>query len=259
MKYNTDINIVGGIPDFHLIYQAYPLLVEGKGEEAFKSLVTENEYELRTEKSRKRFLSVVQSAFITDSKEINELAKVMLNYFSFDEKSQALILFWLFSINNHLFYRITRDVFLKSYFQGRAELPADDVLAYIKDLFQNDEELKGKWSENTIKTVASKYLTLMKKLYLVEGSRRKTFCFVRISDELLALFIHFYSLRANKSYNFLEDEFSVFSFVPKENLLERVKKVGKKNWVNMNYTGNALNVEGVFNPNNIIDGIYRRS
>lgn len=257
MKYNTDINIIGSIPDYHLIYGALPLF--DKGDSLFQTLVVDNEYNLRTEKSRKRFLSVLNSAFITKNIDLNGFVNVTLKHFEGDEKSQALILFWVFSLNNRLFFDITKDVFLKYYYQGRAELPKPDIEAYLKELIYNNEELKGRWSTKTIETISSKFLTVLKKLHLLEGSRKKSFCFVRVSDELLTIFIHLYLHREGRKHNFIEDEFSVFAFTSREQLLERLKVIGQKDWIKMNYTGTTLRVENVFNSKNIIDGLFGRS
>jgi len=258
MSYNTDINIIGSIPDYHLIYVALPLLIANPSE-LENILVTNNEFEFRTEKSRKRFLSVLNSAFVNKDKSINELSSELIVHYKNDEISKAILLFWLFSINNKLFYEINRDVFLKYYFQGRAELPKDAIIAYIKDLISKNASLKGKWSEITIDTIASKYLTVLKKLHLLEGNQKKRYCHIKISDELLAVFIHLNSSLENKKYNFLEDELMSFTFIPKESILDRLKKIGKKDWIKMNYTGTALNVEASFTANNIINGIFRRA
>lgn len=258
MSYNTDINIIGSIPDYHLIYVALPLLIANPSE-LENILVTNNEFEFRTEKSRKRFLSVLNSAFVNKDKSINELSSELIVHYKNDEISKAILLFWLFSINNKLFYEINRDVFLKYYFQGRAELPKDAIIAYIKDLIGKNASLKGKWSEITIDTIASKYLTVLKKLHLLEGNQKKRYCHIKISDELLAVFIHLTSSLENKKYNFLEDELMNFTFIPKEGILDRLKKIGKKDWIKMNYTGTALNVEASFTTNKIINGIFRRA
>ena len=101
MKINSDINIIGSIPDYHLIYMALPLLLTNQVE-LENILVTNNEFDFRTEKSRKRFLSALNSAFISKNKKINELASYLIAYLKNDETSKALILFWLFSINNKL-------------------------------------------------------------------------------------------------------------------------------------------------------------
>jgi len=256
--YNTDINILGGIPDYSLIYTALPLLVEGK-DDLYNSLVNNNEFDFRTERSRKRFFTLLKSAFISKNADVNLLSANLIQYLKNEEKSQALVLFWLFSLNNRLFYELNRDVFLKYFFQGRAELPKADVVAYLKDKIATNEELKGKWTDNTVDTIAYKYLSVLKKFHLLEGARKKTFCFVRVSDEMLAAFVHFYTYSHKNSNNVLEDDFFSFSFVPKENAIARLKKIGKKDWIKMNYTGTSLQVEGSYQPNEIIDGIFRRA
>lgn len=256
--YNTDINIIGSIPDYHLIYMALPLLLNNP-KELENILVNNNEFDFRTEKSRKRFLSALNSAFVNKNKTVNELTAVLMPNLKNDERTQAAILFWLFSMNNKLFFELNRDVFLKYYFQGRAELPKEAIIAYIKDLISRVDELKGKWSEITIDTIASKYLTILKKLNLVEGNQKKKFILNRISDEQLAVFIHLVNLLDNRKSNFLEDEFLSFTFISKENILERLKRIGKKDWIKLNFNGVTLQVEPVFNNNNIIDGIFRRA
>ena len=49
-SYNTDINIIGSIPNYHLIYKALPLLLNDP-KELENILVTNNEFDFRTEKS----------------------------------------------------------------------------------------------------------------------------------------------------------------------------------------------------------------
>ena len=255
MNYNSDINIIGSIPDYHLIYRALPLLINDK-KNLEKLLVVDNEFGFRTEKSRKRFLSVLNSAFVNKNEKINYLAALIIDQLNNDVKSQSLVLFWVFSLNNQLFYELNRDLFLKYYFQGRAQLPKEDVIAYLKDLISRKEELKEKWSEETIATIASKYLTCLKKLHLLEGTQKKHFCLVHISNELLAVFVHFYNLIENDKGFILKNDFMSFSFISDESRLERFKKIGLKDWIKMNYTGQNLRLEGAFNNNTIIHGIF---
>jgi hypothetical protein len=255
MNYNSDINPLGSIPDYHLIYRALPLLY-GRNNELEKLLVTDNEFNFRTERSRKRFLFVLNSAFITKNESINKLAGVLIDFLENDEQAKALIVFWLFSINNRLFYELNRDIFLKYYYQGRAELPKNDVMAYLKNLIAENSELKGKWSEETIDTMASKYLTVLKKLGLLEGRQKKTFRRITISNEMLAVFVHFFARMEGRKINVLEDEFLPFSFVSAGNMVDRLKTIGKKDWIKMNYTGASLEVEGKFEINTIAHGIF---
>tara|TARA_B100000242_G_scaffold294388_1_gene277047 strand:+ start:358 stop:1134 length:777 start_codon:yes stop_codon:yes gene_type:complete len=258
VSYNTDINIVGSIPDYHLIYKALPLLI-AKDDQLIQMLVKDNEFNLRTEKSRERFLSVLNSAFINENTSINEFVGKIMSSSHTDDKNKSLFLFWIFNINNELFRELNNRLFLKYFYLGRAEFPAKDVEAYLKDLINRTLELQGRWSESTIETIASKYLTILKKLNLLEGTQKKSFCFVRVSDELIVCLIHLYSLMNQQGANFLDHECSKWIFISKDSVLERLKKIGKKGWIKMNYTGSSLRVESVFNNNNIIDGIFSRS
>lgn len=256
MKYNTDINIIGSIPDYNLIYRALPLLISNPKEiEGF--LVKNNEYDFRTEKSRKRFLAVLKSAFINHEKsELNLLVGRLIDKFSSDQQSQALLIFWVFNIQNALFFELNQSLFLNYYYQGRSDLPKDDVIAYIKDLISRTPELKGKWSEITIDTIASKYLTILKKLDLVDGILKKKFKYIHLSDEMLAIFVHIIDIVKISTSNFIENDYTQLAFVDQKSLIEKLKKVAKKDWIQMQVTGTSVAVKGKFNPNTIIDGIF---
>ncbi|MBI6121037.1 BrxA family protein [Salegentibacter maritimus] len=256
--YNTDINILGGVPNYDLIYKALPHLIEGK-EEVQTALIDNNEFDFRTERSRIRFFTLLKSAFISENPDVNNWSSELIQFLKNDEKSQALVIFWLFSLNNKLFFDLNRDVYFNYYYQGRTELPKADVVAYLKDKLATNSELKEKWSENTINTVAYKYLSVLKKMHLLEGSRKKTFHLVRINDEMLAAFIHLLDIKKPYFSNALEDDFLQFSFVPNENIISRLKKIGKKDWIKINQTGTSLKLEGFYEPNQLIDGIFRRA
>jgi len=61
-EYNSDINIIGSIPDFSLLEVALTQFAKGKGCLDLKELlVTNNAFDFRTESTRKRFLAAVDS------------------------------------------------------------------------------------------------------------------------------------------------------------------------------------------------------
>ena len=60
---NSDINIIGGIPDFGLIEAALERFTNGKDQlELNELVVTNNAFDFRTESARKRFLAAVRGA-----------------------------------------------------------------------------------------------------------------------------------------------------------------------------------------------------
>lgn len=254
--YNTDVNVIGSIPDYHMIIKALPYIYK-KDNYAEESIVRDNEFNFRTEKSRKRFLSALNSAFVNENQEVNDFIGNLLVEKKLDENSKKIVLFWTLNLNNQLFREINQNVFLRKYYQGRAELPMIEVEAYLRDLISTTDELKGRWSNTTINTIASKYLTILKKLDLLGGRKKKLFSFISVSDELIACLIHLHSLLNLQGANFMEHEFSQWMFIPKDSILERLKKISKRDWIEMNYAGKTLKVGSKFETKNIIDGIFR--
>ena len=60
---NSDINIIGGIPDFSLIEATLEHFANGKDQlELNELVVTNNAFDFRTESARKRFLAAVRGA-----------------------------------------------------------------------------------------------------------------------------------------------------------------------------------------------------
>ncbi len=240
--YNTDINIIGSIPDYSLILKT--LKLHSKNSDKIEEMIIKNnEFDFRTEKSRKRFLSGVESAFLNfKNKEHKKLIKALFNT-ELTRENENMILFWQFSINNKLFFEITKEVFFKEYYSGKVSFSKEYIIAFIKDLISKNENLKGKWSETTINTIASKYLTILKKLGLVEGSKVKKFKNIYLSDESLLIFLQIIKIIEPLSVNILKSMYLEFSFVSKENLFFRIKTFAKKGLVNMNFDGKILKIE----------------
>ena len=60
---NSDINIIGGIPDFGLIEASLKHFTNGKDQLVLSELVVANNaFDFRTESARKRFLAAVRGA-----------------------------------------------------------------------------------------------------------------------------------------------------------------------------------------------------
>ena len=215
------------------------------------NIIKNNEFDFRTEKSRKRFVAALYSAFITfknpNHKELIE--KIFTSNTSIT--TNQLVLFWQFSIINPLFYEINTDVFIKNYFSGRVSFPKDDVVAYIKELVSKNPELKDKWSDLTINTIASKYLTILKKLDLLEGSAKKTFKHIQISNEALLVFIELALAVEPDLSDFFKSKYFPLVLMSKESFLERAKELAMKDSLLLSYNGVALKLES---KNTIIKG-----
>lgn len=242
MKYNTDINIIGSIPDYELIYKAIELFSRNN-DDLENLIIKDNQFDFRTEKSRKRFLAAVYSAFLDFKSDDHK--ELLINFFktNLSMTSKQMILFWQFLATNQLFHEITRDVFFKAYFSGRISLPKDDVVAYIKELVSQNDDLKGSWSQITIETIASKYLTILKKLDLLEGTNKKSFKHIQLSNEELLIFIYLIKIFEPENPNILNSKFLGFSFISKDSFLNRVKQLARKDLFEMSFNGEQLKIE----------------
>ena len=73
---------------------------------------------------------------------------------------------------NKLFGKITENIFMAAVYSGRISLDKNEVLSYLRFL-QKEEPQSLPWSENTLDTTASKYLSTLRNLVLLMGPSRK--------------------------------------------------------------------------------------
>jgi hypothetical protein len=254
-KYNSDVNIIGGIPDYQLIVKAVKLYAVGR-DAMEDSIIGQNEFNFKTENARKRFLSAVTSSFLNfKNKEHENLITTLFSH-NISLETQQLILFWQFAFSNRLFFEISRDVFIKNYFSGRVTFAKEDIVAYIKDLSSTTPKLKDKFTDTTINTIASKYLTVLKKLDLIDGKQKKTFKHIQVSNEALVIFLHLLKTIDTDATDILTSKYVTLSLISKENFTERVKQLAKKEFFNMSFNGVALKVEIIDTNKGIADVLF---
>jgi hypothetical protein len=253
--YNSDINIIGSIPDYQLIIKAIELYVSGK-EAMEDAIIKHNEFDFKTENARKRFLAAVTSAFLNFQNEEHEALITILFAHTMSLETKQLILFWQFSLSNRLFFEISRDVFVKSYFSGRVSFPKEDIVAYMKDLIAKTPELRDKFTEKTIDAIASKYLTVLKKLDLVEGRQKKMFKHIQVSNDALLVFMHLLKAIDPSGADVLQNKYLPLSMLTVESFTERAKQLAKKDLINMSFNGVALKLETIHTNKGIADVLF---
>jgi hypothetical protein len=74
--------------------------------------------------------------------------------------------------SNELFILISKNVYAKTYFSGRTSLAGKEVFAYLKDIQTLSSKLNT-FLYSTLDKIASKYLTILKKLEMMEGAINK--------------------------------------------------------------------------------------
>lgn len=253
--YNTAINVIGGLRDCNVIFKAIDSHFSQS--DSFKELINRrNEFNLRTEKSRTRIELAVRKAFLQfkneDHKEL--IQSIFSEHVPLQDKE--LVLVWQFALNNRLFREITSMVFVKTYYSGRASISKEDITAYLKEFLRQNESLQISWSENTINTLSTKYLNLMSKLGFLGAGRVKSFIHIRPSSEAQVLFLYFAKLFSPSTSNILTNELLPISFIPSEDIQDRLKKLSLKGFFNMNFNGVILNIELTHSYRGICDALY---
>lgn len=233
MNINTDINILGGLPDWNLIKYYYEI--------KYKLKSGKEETSLKTEKTIRRFKRAIENTFITFK---NEKSKILFDSLIKNEgisKDFLYFLFWNASLNNELFHTINANVYFEAFYSGRVALRNDEVSSYLNELKSTEPQLK-KWTLNTINTTASKYLTLLKKFGLLEGRAVKNILHPFLNDKMFIIFIYWLTA-FEESSNLLNSEWLKYGFMETELLLERLKKKSFSDYFNIYYTGDKLKIE----------------
>lgn len=239
MNINSDINVLGSLPDWNLIKvflsENMDSIKEKGGIHSYTAI--------KTDKSVKRFEKAIKATLIQNKNpELETIIRqtIKANTTSADT---LLLLFWNASANNELLFYLNEKVFFPAFYSGRVSIKNDEVVACIKDLKQSEKDLQ-KWSEITVTTTASKYLTLLKKFGLMEGSVNKSIVHPYLTDELFVLFTYWIAAISDKP-NLIESHWLSYCFSEKQSFLDRLLQKKFSKYFNVVYTGDKLSIEPI--------------
>jgi len=247
MNINTDINILGGLPDWGLIKYYY--------EKKYDLISGKEETSIKTKKSIRRFKRAIEETFISFK---NEKIKILFDSLIRNEgisKDFLYFLFWNASINNDLLHAINMNVYFEAFYSGRVALKNEEVSSYLNELKISEPQLQ-KWTLNTINTTASKYLTLLKKIGLLEGKQIKSILHPFLNDKMFIIFIYWLTA-FEESSNLLKSEWLKYGFMETELLLERLKKKSFSKYFYVYYTGDKLKIETIIEYEQVYEIISR--
>jgi len=239
MIINSDINILGGLPDFSLVnYFLKKKLIPTIVNEPYFTFTA-----IKTDKSVKRFeKAIIDTLLRFKNKDIENLFTCSLDEESITNDS-LLLLFWNAAFNNELFNYLNEQIYFVSFYSGRISIKQDEVIACLKDLKEREIELK-KWSDSTLNVTASKYLTLLKKFHLMEGSLNKTIVHPYLNDKMFILFVYWIIAVEAKS-NLLESQWLKYSFCERPVFIEKLMQKKFSKYFNILYTGDKLKIETI--------------
>jgi len=152
-------------------------------------------------------------------------------------------LFWNASVNNELLNFVNTKVFFPALYSGRVALKKEEIEACLIELKETENDLK-KWTLETLKTTSRKYLTLLKRFGLMEGSLNKSITHPYLSDTMFVLFAYWLTAIAEKP-NLLNSEWLQYSFNEKQTFIDRLLQKKFSKYFNVVYTGDKLSIEPV--------------
>jgi hypothetical protein len=253
MKINSNINILGSLPDWNLI-QIF--LREDLNNNIKIAGGVHSHTSIKTDKSIKRFESAIRDVFLTYK---NQNVKYIIQdhiHKNGINNDTLLMLYWNASINNDLIKYLNKEVFFPAFYSGRVSLKKDEIEACINDLKETNQDLKG-WTNQTIKTTARKYLTLLKKFGLMEGSVNKSIvhphlerCYV--CSVCLLDYCYLRQAQSCKQQSWLP-----YCFSEKQAFLDRLLQKKFSKYFNVVYTGDKLSIEPLIPYESIYEHITK--
>ena len=251
-KYDTTINVIGGIKDHELIFSTIELYFN---DEPIKA----NEFNFRTERSRTRIDRGIKTAFLQfKNKEHQDFIQSVFAS-DLELRIKEAILFFQFALTNRLFRDLSIKIFAKAYLSGKIFISKEILIGYLKDFVNQNEEVRSKWSESTIRTLATKYLNFLTKIGFIEGVRKKSFKRILVSSDLLVLFLYILEINEPHNRNILTNEMLPLIFIDKNDIQERLKKLSLKGHFNMDFNGVELNIELTHGYKGICDVLSART
>jgi hypothetical protein len=249
MNINSDINILGGLPDFNLIKlfvsQSVKSLDHGGGHHSYTAI--------STEKAVKRFERAIRRTLLHFTRnEIRQLVVSILNAESISNNS-LLTLFWNASVNNDLLAYLNKKVYFPAFFSGRIGIRQNETIACLRELRETEMNLQ-KWSDYTLEKTGSKYLTLLKKFGLMEGGQSKTILHPYLNDQMLIVFIY-WLLTVETKPNLLDSEWLKYSFLERKVLIERIMQKKFSRYIDLKYSGDKLKIEPTLPYTEIYDAL----
>jgi hypothetical protein len=251
MHINSDINVLGSLPDWNLIRVFLSEDMDSIKEKGGIHTYTA----IKTDKSVKRFEKAIKATLIScrnSDLEIIIRQAIKVNGTSSDTR---LLLLWNASANNELLFYLNEKVFFPAFYSGRVSIKNDEVVACIKDLKLTEKELH-KWSEITITTNASKYLTLLKKFGLMVGSVNKSIVHPHLNDAMFILFVYWISAISEKP-NLVNSSWLSYCFSERQIFLDRLLQKKFSKYFNVVYTGDNLIIEPIIPYESIYEHITK--
>jgi hypothetical protein len=133
-------------------------------------------------------------------------------------------------------------------------LKNDEVVACLKDLQGSNPQIAN-WSESTIETTASKYLTLLKKFTLLDGRQKKSINHPALDDALFIVFVYWLT-GISEQTNIIDSPWLKYAFIEQQHFVEKLLQKKFSKFFNVVYLGDNLKIETTIPYEELYDKLF---
>ena len=259
-KYNTAINPLGGIADLNIIIETIRFyLQEGDLEKTREEFVEGNTFGFNIRSSSKRFFSVIKKIFINDpDNKANQFFMNSIASLNSDNSFKKAALFIETCRKNDLFHDITLELLAKKYHENRRLITRDEIYDFLMDYGQGTKITE--WSDSTIKTICSKYISFMKRLgYFVKDEGYKSmFNFPQPNPAITTYLVYLLDAMGKVNKQIFNSDLFEALMIDVDQKIELLKKGSMAGYYDFKLSGSG---NAIFNLNysheEIIDELFK--
>ena len=258
--YNTAINPLGSIPDINIIIETIKYFNNTRDiTKTEKEFVEGNAFGFDITSSRKRFFSVIKKIFLVEPDKLDN--KFFIKTVSQNRLNLYLkrgILYLEVCRKNRLFFDITLKLVYKKYKENRKLITSNEVFDFLISI-EKDTKI-SKWSESTIKTIATKYISFMKRMGYFEKEKKykSSFSFPRPDEKIISYIVYLLKIAGKSDNEILQSHLFTTFMLTEEEKIELLKKGSLAGYYNFNLSGNKNAIfELQYEGEEIIDELFR--
>jgi len=260
-KYNTAINLLGGIADINIIIETIKYFNKTSDLDKTKEKFVEgNAFGFDITSSRKRFFSVIKKLFLINPQEKDNqffIDTISKEYSNINFKKN--ILYIEVCRKNDLFADITLNLIKNKYGENRRLISSSEIVDFLKDYGKGTKV--GDWSDITVKKISSKYNTFMKKLgyFQKENRIKSSFNFPYPNEKIITYIVYLLKISGkvdNEIYN--SKLFQAF-MLTEDKKIELLKKGSLAGYYDFSLSGNKNAIfELNYRKEEIIDELFEK-
>ena len=259
-EYNASINVLGSISDINVIIETIKYFNNSNSiKSTQEEFVEGNAFGFNITSSRKRFFSLIKKLYLAEPEKPENMffIKTISNNAT-DSLFKRQIIYLETFRKNSLFHDITLDFIYKKYQENRRLTSTSEALDFLNN-YGSGTKL-DEWSENTVRTLASKYISFMKRINFFEKDKGyKSMITYPYPDEKIITYIVYLLKTANLSDNkvYESDLFKALMLNDSEKL-ELLKQGAMAGYYDFDFSG-AGNATFTLNykQEEIIDELFR--